>query len=283
MLARALLCIQWNHRAYIRANTQENSMKQRTMNSSMAIGLFALAGLAMWAPSASATGMMAEIIMSDFTDELAEKPYPDMLLPLTRLEVTVEMSEAEAVIHESRSYRLDWNFYAQFAEVSFFRPLELGEGNYLVNLEIDGAPVEGTVLNVEEADTLRRSLVKNLREPGPLGEMGTRLFVSVPTAIDGWSFNPEITVNFTVHQPTVERSTMHGVDIPVDWHKTPVDFTSVHVVASGEEPVRALYAPYHQLSHHRVDAHELQGSYVGYERCTGFPITILIGVPSPSA
>jgi uncharacterized protein YegL len=252
-------------------------MNTDTKNKTLMAPLVALVlgALLVWAPHAAATGLMAENLIPGFGDMEAAPPA-DQLVPLTRLEVDVEMNESGAVIHEDRAYVLDWSANASEGDVTFFRPLGLGEGDAIEDFRINGQSVEGTVLNIEEADTLRRTLVKKLRAPGPLGEMGTRLFVSVPVQAYMGGFGGEIRVEFTVHQPLAQRSTMRGIDIPVDWHKTPVGYTSVSVTATGEQPVRALYAPYHNLAIDRLSATQVSGSYIGYERCTGFPITVLM-------
>ena len=228
-----------------------------------------------WAPHVLATGLMAEIVISDFANE-EEFGYPDMLVGLESLEVEVELTESEAIIEEKRAYVLPWDFYAVGAKLTFFRPLGSGEGHDLIDFRIDGMPAQGTILNIEEADELRRSLVKSLRTAGPLGEMGTRLFVSQKLNKQFGGFGDQTLVEFTVLAPTDARSTMVGVDIPVDWHKKPVNHTSVKVKATGEEPVRALYAPYHDLNLDRASANELHGTYTGWDRCTGFPITLLM-------
>jgi Ca-activated chloride channel family protein len=259
----------------VEAAQQENPMNTDTKNNTLMAPLVAvvLGALIVWAPHAAATGLLAENLMPGFGG-MEEGTPADQLVTLTDLIVEVEMNESGAVIHEYRTYGIDWNVDASGADLTFFRPL--GEGDSIEDLYFNGQSVEGTILNIEEADALRRSLVKKLREPGPLGEMGTRLFVSdtIELGVEPWGLS--VTIGFTVHQPLSQRSTMRGVDIPVDWHKTPVGFTSVSVTATGEEPVRALYAPYHNLAIERLSATQVSGTYVGYERCTGFPITLLM-------
>lgn len=197
------------------------------------------------------------------------------LSPLTQLEVSAHLTESGAQVTEQRSYRWDGDVVEGSASVIFYHALPGGEGSTLTRLTLDGTPLSGETLAPEDADALRRELVLRLRDPAPLRDLGTPLFVSEPVAVNA---TPYGTLSLQVQLSLVARQhgTLQGISLPVDWHKNPVQQVAVDVTTATDRPMRALYSPYHELSVARGSEFEASGSYRGWDVCSTYDVTLLL-------
>ena len=224
------------------------------MNTRIGLRLAAVAGV-LWSTGALASGLVAG----------------GGLVPLSGLDVQAEMTDAGASVTERRSFLV-----AESGGVRFFRSLAAGEE--VQSVTVGGLDAQATILPPAEADAARIALTKELSDPSPLRELGAALLVVEAQAEAG----PWVPVEVEVHttQPLAPHGTMRGIALPSGWHPEPIGVVSVAVSASTEEPLRALYAPYHTLALARADEHTATGSYTGYQRCSSFDVTVLLSTGS---
>jgi hypothetical protein len=170
------------------------------------------------------------------------------LRPLDRLAIDAELHDDGATIEEVRGY----SGIAEGDELIFYRPLPAGA---TLRVTLNGEPLDGDVLDAPAADELRRSLVLALRQPAPLRDLGTPLFVSRPVSPPAGTV--EIAVSTELSLAT--RGTLRGTAVPLDWHEREIGVVEIDVSATSSAPLRALYAPYHELAVTRDGEHLATG------------------------
>jgi len=186
------------------------------------------------------------------------------LAPLDQLTISAELGDGGASILESRLYAVP----VSGDQIVFYRPLAPGS---TIAVTVNQTPLAGSVLEGDEADRVRQSLVLSLREPAPLRDLGYSLFVSEPVTLPAGA--TEIVV--TTELPLSNRGTLRGTSVPLDWHPADVRVVDIAVHAESDEPLRALYAPYHELSVTRDGEHQATGSYRGTAVCSRFAADLL--------
>lgn len=230
--------------------------------------LMTVAGVLLLTPAlASAQGLVAKAEL----DVEAEQ-----LFALQSLEVEASLGDAGGETREVRRYTLTSGPEGLTAvTATFYRPLTMA-GASVSQVLLGGEEWAGKILAPAQADAVRKELALRLRDPAMLRDLGTPMFVSEPVEVEVGVFLPPVEVEVHLSQPLEQRGTMRAVSVPVDWHRQPAGTVKVSAEATSELPVRALYSPYHTLAVSRVDEHRLEGSYVGYQRCTAFEVAVLM-------
>ncbi|MFT7624375.1 MAG: Ca-activated chloride channel family protein [Myxococcota bacterium] len=195
---------------------------------------------------------------------------PETLHPLQRFDVQATLTDHEGQVVEQRRYSV---FDGTAVTARFYRPLRAEVTP--VSLQIGAIEHGFEILNATDANALRLELADTFRDPVFVRDWGQAMLVSAPIVVPG-PYEPPIEITLTTDQSLAARGTMRGISVPVDWHRAPTGPVSVTVNAETDEPLRAVYSPYHELSTERDDDHRVSGAYSGYGRCTAFEVTILL-------
>lgn len=233
-----------------------------------------LLGAALLAPAvAGATGLLIE---THADEALTSAPLDARFAPIGSFSVTGELTSDEASLVTERYYNSAGAAYGEemgVATATFYQALTAAlsplEGSLLVN----GTPLSYSVLDPDAADSVRFELAARTGDPSPLRELGTPLLQSESWTVDSWSSN---SIELSLHSELEAHGTLRGVALPVDWHKAPAGQISVDIEVRTTDRLRALYAPYHTLNVTRHGPQHASATYYGYERCTDFPVTLLL-------
>jgi Ca-activated chloride channel family protein len=227
-----------------------------------------LASFVITAP-AFATGLIVELVVDDTNQHV--------LGQLDRLHVDAAVIGGEVSATESRSYRVSQTpgFEAPTASTAqFARSFVEGELVGAPSLLVNGIEVSGEILRVGEADQRRLEWVRLLNDPAPLRELGTPMFVSEPFAVDGFAWSGT-QIEFHSSQTLVAHDTMEGVTIPLDWNAAGIPSMTVNAAFDANDPLRAVYSPFHDLSVERDGRYMASASYNGHNVCSSLPLTLL--------
>ncbi len=198
-------------------------------------------------------------------------PLPTRLGSLTALSVDAGLTPAGAAVSERRIYNLPL-YTGGGATLTFYDSVT---GPAAPSVVIGGWPATGRTLAPDEADALRRRLTEELRDPAPLRELGTPLFVTDPIDVTVPISNT-VEVQVTTGVPLAPRGTMQGLALPIDWGRGSVATVDVKVAATSTAPLRALYSPYHELEVIRDGVNAAHAIYAGRNVCTDFDLTLLL-------
>jgi Ca-activated chloride channel family protein len=217
---------------------------------------------------AAANGLVLEIAETESSEGFLG------LVPLRSLTIDVTIDNTVATVAEERTYALHGVGEVATGTVTYYR--SVGPDAVATDFVLGPDAVEGTILDPDEADEVRIDLVERLRNPGPLRELGFRLFVSEPVQIEVDPWSASVSLSIGLEQSLTPWDTMHGLALTLDWHGQPVGSMTVNVQAETEEPLRALYSPFHQLSLIRDGANRATGTFYGSSVCTTLDLTLLI-------
>ncbi|GMU41979.1 MAG: hypothetical protein AMXMBFR23_28450 [Chloroflexota bacterium] len=193
------------------------------------------------------------------------------LVPLSSLAVEASITDDGASLVERRG------FFAIAGDVVLYRSLSPGET--VTAVLSGGEPIPFEVLTGSEGDAERVALTTALGDPAPLRELGAPLLVA-HTVAAGSFWAPALVLEVHTQQPLSARGTMRGVSIPVGWHPQPVDSVEIQASIATQDPLRAVYSPYHPLQLTRTGATSATATYGGWERCSSFDVTLLISTGS---
>ena len=122
-------------------------------------------------------------------------------------------------------------------DYTFYRalPENLAEST-LSQVLINGLEVDSQILQGEEAEQKRHELIGQLNDPAPLRDAGSPLLVVGPVSL---SISPFMLadIQLTLTQPLTNRGTLGAVSMPVDWHRTPVDYLNLNLSVESQDKV----------------------------------------------
>lgn len=198
------------------------------------------------------------------------------LSPVRSVELSIEVNGSTATVEERRTYLLGaGSFDVAENSITLYRSLPADASVEGVEIDVDGETslLDGRVLGAAQADELRRELVLELHDPAPLREMGQRMFVSDALIVSGGA-----TLTVRLHSSTslVPRGTLQALSIPLEWHADDVPQVAVDLRVTTTEPLRALYAPYHELVTVRDGEHHAVATYSGSDVCSRFDVTLML-------
>jgi MYXO-CTERM domain-containing protein len=232
------------------------------------IAFIAFGLLASLSPHANATGLVTPAPPA--ADGAPGGP-PLVLGTLSALAVDARLGPSSAEVSERRTYALAPAYAGASASVTFYESV-VGAGAPIIT--VGGRTLTGTTLAPDAADAVRRRLTLQLRDPNPLRELGTPLFVGDPLEL-AVSAARTVEVVVTTSVPLSAHGTLRGLVLPIDWARPVVDTIDVAVRASSDAPLRALYSPFHELEVVRDGVNEAHATYSGRAICTDFDLTLL--------
>ena len=200
-----------------------------------------------------------------------EDGHATQLARLDELHVELNLSPQRAAIIETRRYSVEVSDAT--ATFRFYHALDDAHAEYRVT--VDGRAVDSVVSDGGYPDARRIQLLRQLNEPGIVRGMQRPLAESLPIerVEHGYrSFEVRVVYSAAPRQ----WDTMRGLDLPIDWSEDAVRSMTVSATASADEPIRTVYAPFHQLNVSRMSAHTMSASYAGYEVCTTNDLIVLL-------
>jgi MYXO-CTERM domain-containing protein len=229
----------------------------------------ALGVLAVLSRNAGATGLVMPTPPAG-NDAPARPPLS--LGALRTLTVDAQLGPSSADITERRTYALDPSYAGGSATLTFYQSV-VGSG--APTITVGDRTLTGTTLAPDAADAVRRRLTLQLRDPSPLRDLGTPLFVGDPLEL-AVATTGTVEVVVTTSVPLSAHGTLQGVVLPIDWARPPVGSIDVKVRARSDAPLRALYSPFHELAVVRDGVNEAHATYSGRTICTDFDLTLLV-------
>jgi Ca-activated chloride channel family protein len=173
--------------------------------------------------------------------------------------VQVRIEDQVAVTHVDQAFRNDNDWTV---EGTYIFPLPAGAAVSSFTLWIDGEPVEGEVLDREQARQIYQEIVRKLQDPALLeyvdrGAVQASIFPIEPGE------SRRIELEYT--QLLEADHGLIGYRYPLNTEKfsaQPLEQVSIAVQVLSADPVRAVYSPTHQVDIDRSDDFEFR---VGYE------------------
>jgi Ca-activated chloride channel family protein len=185
-------------------------------------------------------------------------PYPLAELAVRYHHVTVKIVDQVAVTHVDQVF---YNPNDSSIEGDYFFPLPADAAVSNFTLWIDNQPVQGQVLDAEQARQKYDDIVRSLRDPALLEYAGRGAIEAhiYPIAPQG---ERHVELEYTQALST-ENGLVHYV-YPLNTEKfstQPLDSVSVSVTISSAQPIRAVYSPTHTISVDRTDDKHVSASY----------------------
>ena len=186
-------------------------------------------------------------------------PLPMAQLAIEYHRVQIRIEDQVAVTHVDQSFRNDNDWTV---EGTYIFPLPTGAAVSSFTLWIDGEPVEGKVLDREQARQIYQEIVRKLQDPALLeyidrGAVQASIFPIEPGE------SRRIELEYT--QVLEADQGLIGYRYPLNTEKfsaQPLEQVSIAVQVFSADPVRAVYSPSHQVDIVRSDDFEFR---VGYE------------------
>jgi Ca-activated chloride channel family protein len=190
-------------------------------------------------------------------------PCPPRPIPIEQLEiryhhVTVEIQDQVAVTHVDQVF-FNPNDYPIEGTYIFPIPVDAVVTNF--TLWIDGEPVEGKVLDAEQARSTYEEIVRTMRDPALLeyvdrGAVQARIFPIDPGG--------ERRIELEYSQVLQAENGLVRYVYPLSTEKfslTPLESVSVTVDIRSQEPIRAVYSPSHNVAISRQDDRHVRAGY----------------------
>jgi Ca-activated chloride channel family protein len=189
---------------------------------------------------------------------------PDRPIPIDQLVIRYHQVEVE-IDDQIAITRVDQVFYNPndwVVEGTYIFPLPPGAAVSGFTLWVDGQPVEGEVLDADEARRTYEGIVREMRDPALLeyidqGAVRARIFPIPPGG--------ERRVELEYTQTLAAENGLVGYRYPLNTEKfstQPLERVSIHVDVRSSVPIRAMYSPSHPVAQDRLDENHIA---VGYE------------------
>jgi Ca-activated chloride channel family protein len=184
-------------------------------------------------------------------------PITQLAIEYHRVEVVIE--DQVATTHVDQVFRNDNDWTV---EGTYIFPIPVGAAVSSFTMWMDGRPVEGRVLDREEARRIYEDIVRSLRDPALLeyvdrGAVQASIF---PIPAGGES---RVELEYTEVLPA-DAGLLHYV-YPLNTERfstEPLEDVSVSVEVRSPEPIRSVYSPSHDIAISREDDNHFR---VGYE------------------
>ena len=199
-------------------------------------------------------------------------PCPPGPIPIEQLEiryhhVTVKIQDQVAVTHVDQVF---YNPNAYPIEGTYIFPIPTDAVVTAFTLWIDGKPVEGKVLDAEQARNTYEEIVRSMRDPALLeyidrGAVQARIFPIDPGG--------ERRIELEYSQVLAAENGLVRYVYPLSTEKfslTPLESVSVNVDIRSKIPIRAVYSPSHNIA---ISRENDQHVIAGYEEGNVLPDT----------
>ncbi|RPI34978.1 MAG: VWA domain-containing protein [Chloroflexota bacterium] len=171
-------------------------------------------------------------------------PFPVEQLSIRYHHVTVTIEDQVAVTHVDQVFYNpnDWQI-----EGTYMFPIPLDAAVSSFTLWVDGQPVEGKVLDAQQARQTYEEIVRGLRDPALLeyagrGAVQARIFPIPPQG--------ERRVELEYTQALAAENGLVRYVYPLSTEKfsvTPLENVSISVDVRSQAPIRAVYSPSHEV------------------------------------
>jgi Ca-activated chloride channel family protein len=188
-------------------------------------------------------------------------PSPMSQLVIRYHHVTVEIENQIATTHVDQVFHNpnDWPVEGEYV---FPIPIDAAISDFI--LWIDGEPVQGEILDADEARRTYEEIVLNLRDPALLeyiemGALKARVFPIPPMG--------ERRIELEYSQALTADNGLVRYVYPLATEKfsmEPLESVSISVHISSNQPVRAVYSPSHPISISRDSPHKIRAGYEEY-------------------
>ncbi|NLE99861.1 MAG: VWA domain-containing protein [Anaerolineales bacterium] len=222
-----------------------------------------VAGLFVWANPALADG----IIIPDPPIWPEPPPLERTWLTIRYHRVSVEIEEQVAITRVEQEFV---NEHEWEAEGIYVFPLPEGAAVSEFVMWVDGEPIEGKILEADEARAIYEDIVRRRRDPALLeyvgrGAIQARIFPIPPGG------SRKIELEYTQVLPVENGLVRYTYPLNTEkFSMKPIEEVSVRVEIHSREAMRALYSPTHQdqVFIERPDEHH---ALVGYEESDVLP------------
>ncbi len=165
-----------------------------------------------------------------------------------RVDVTIADQVATTKIDQTFHNPNDWT-----AEGTYVFPIPEGSTIDSFTMEVDGKPIEATILSADEAREIYDDTVRKMRDPALLEYIGRGAIQAsvfpIPPGEDR-----HITIEY--REVLTAEGGLVRYAYPLNTERfsaAPLEQVSVHVDVESAEPVRAVYSPTHQIAVDRED------------------------------
>jgi Ca-activated chloride channel family protein len=186
------------------------------------------------------------------------RPHPISQLDIRYHHVTVKINDQIAVTHIDQVF-FNPNNWSIEGEYVFPLPKDAAVSNF--TLWIDGKPVEGKVLNADQARQTYEDIVRQMRDPALLEYTGRG---AVTAHIFPIPSQGERRIELEYSQALVADNGLVNYLYPLSTEKfssAPIDSVTVSLDINSKQPVRAIYSPSHSVSIDRISDTHVTVSY----------------------
>jgi len=192
-------------------------------------------------------------------------PHPVEQLAIRYHRVVVTIEDQFAVIHVDQVFYNpnDWT-----VEGTYIFPIPLGAAINAFTLWIDGKPVNGEVLDADQARQRYEQVVRQLRDPALLEYAGRN---AVQARIYPIPPRGERRIELEYTQVLPADNGLVSFIYPLNTEKfstLPLEEVSVSVEVSASQPIRAVYSPSHKVAINRENEYRVR---IGYEESNVIP------------
>ncbi len=190
-------------------------------------------------------------------------PPPPQPIPIPQLDiryhhVTVKIDNQVAVTHVDQVF-YNPNDYAVEGTYLFPLPQDAAVSNF--TLWVDGQPIQGEVLDADQARQTYEDMVSSLRDPALLeyadrGAVRARIFPIPPQG--------ERRIELEYSQTLTAENGLVRYVYPLNTEKfsaQPLESVSISVEVHSGQPIRAVYSPTHSISVSRPDEFSASAGY----------------------
>jgi Ca-activated chloride channel family protein len=189
---------------------------------------------------------------------LCPPPTPSAQLAVRYHHVTVTVQDQVAITHIDQVFYNpnDWQ-----VEGTYYFPLPKDATVSSFTLWVDGKPVQGQVLNAEQARHEYEDIVRSLRDPALLeyadrGAVRASIFPIPPGG--------ERRIELEYAQALSADNGLVSYVYPLNTEKfsaLPLDNVTVNVDIRSSRPIRAVYSPTHNIAVNRIDEFHVTAGY----------------------
>ena len=192
----------------------------------------------------------------DWGCEEIPRPMNQLVIRYHHVDVRIENQIARVHVDQVFYNPNDWEVEGIYL---FPMPVDATVTNFV--LWVDGQPVEGKVLDAQEARQTYEQIVSQMRDPALLEYMDRGAFQAsiYPIPPEG-----ERRIELEYSQPLTVDAGLIKFVYPLNTEKFsgwPIENVRVSVSIASPEPIRAIYSPSHPVDNYRASENEVKVSY----------------------
>jgi len=185
-----------------------------------------------------------------------EFPLTQLVIRYHDVDITIDDQVVTTHVDQVFYNPNDWT-----VEGTYIFPIPRDAAVTAFTLWIDGQPVEGEVLNADEAREIYESIVREMRDPALLeyadqGAVRARIFPIQP--------GQERRIELTYTQALVADHGLVRYTYPLNTEKfsmQPLERVNISVDLRSSDPIRAVYSPSHPVAVNRINDFHITAGY----------------------